>query len=768
MARNLRINSRWQWIVVVMTAAGLIATVAAFIWVMLAATAASAGGSGTFTAYVTNEFSNDVSAVAISGRGGTETEIARIPVGTRPIGIVARPDGQKVYVGNSDSNSVSVIDTGSNTVIKTITGIDNPMGEMVASQDGSRVYVGSGSNHIFEIDTATDTVVTSFSQAFHGPPVGLALSQDGQFLYATSSWAPTSGISKIRLSDKAFVATRSGPPIQNNGPIGLTLYHNDERLLVAMCGFSFDFNKDVCNGAGPVPFVELNASDLSVRRTLTDPAFGALNAIEVTDDETRAYVIDSTHGDVIHVIDLVSFTRVAGVPMGSHPRAITKASFGPGKEFLYAADSDHAWLAKIDANPTTATYNTVVGTTPVGTYPRGVAIANTHRPEAHIISVDDTSCPLRAEMEIFDDEGHPLSGTVNLSALRNPFPNGITEIRLEILHTRCSGTDRMQFFFGDMASGTLIDDFEQGVPQPGQTAPLPCTCDPGVETRVYTDPNILALYNTSDGEVNQFHVHRESTGSFNTAVAWVRIVLAGPDLQSETICVFDFDGGDCGQTNLCSADFTAGTIHEDAFVESVPTVILSEPYSDSRLSSSLSLSGLAAGVYTLELTATDGDASSRDEVVFNYDGVCRSLIINPPTSIEVRKTADSDGRFVSGTISITNVGENPAQISAIADSLEVHFPRRFTPPPLPEGSTRNWFKVADVPVENRVRIPVGETVSIDYTFDLCDAADFSGASSMRNVVAVTLANKPEGAQNDTVVTRSDSFQPTEPDCHVIP
>ncbi len=45
-----------------------------------------------------------------------------------------------------------------------------------------------------------------------------------------------------------------------------------------------------------------------------------------------------------------------------------------------------------------------------------------------------------------------------------------------------------------------------------------------------------------------------------------------------------------------------------------------------------------------------------------------------PTSIEVSKTGDYDGRFVSGTISITNVDEYTAVIGAIADHLEVHFP----------------------------------------------------------------------------------------------
>jgi hypothetical protein len=131
------------------------------------------------------------------------------------------------------------------------------------------------------------------------------------------------------------------------------------------------------------------------------------------------------------------------------------------------------------------------------------------------------------------------------------------------------------------------------------------------------------------------------------------------------------------------------------------------------------------------------------------------------TGIGVTKTASFDGRVVSGTIRITNEGENQALISRIEDHLEVHFPKSADPPQLPEGSTRNWFEVAEVTVANPVFVEVGEAVDIDYSFDLCRARaeDFTGANSMRNVVAVTLANKPEGTKKDTVVTRSEGFEP---------
>lgn len=613
-----------------------------------------------FAAYVTNEFSNTVSVVKIGPTG--EMVLTTIPVGQRPIGIIATPDGQKVYVGNSDGNSVSVISTASNTVIKTIDGIVCPMGEFASHPNGTRVYVGDCGSAVYEIDTATDTVVSTFWMGLHGPPVGLEMTSDGQYLFATSSWAPASGVAKIRLSDKAVVALQTAGPIVNSGPIGLALYAGDSRLLVASCGFSFDFNKDTCNGAGPVPLVELDASNLSVLRVLSEPAFGALNSISVTPDETRAYIVDSSHTDVIHIVDLVSFTRVGGVPLHSHPRAITVASFGPGADFLYAPDSDHGTLLKIDANPGSGTYNTVVGSTKLQTYPRGVAIGISHRPEAEIRALDTGSCPMQAEMHIFDDEGHALSGAVNLYRRSNPFPNGISEIRLEVLHTRCNAAETLQFIFGDMATGTVIDTFQEGVPQLGQPAPGFCTCTPGVETRVYSDPNILGLYDTSDDALPQFHLHRPTTiNSFGTAFAWARVVLSGPD-GTRSYCIFDFDGGDCSETDLCNARFTWGVFHADAFVEDAPVLVRQVSFTNSQLPSAVDLSALLPGSYTLELTATDGIAMSRDERVFDYDAVCRRLRINnrrPIASCGDRTVSTDNGQCSVDFASVDNGSFDP-------------------------------------------------------------------------------------------------------------
>ena len=140
-----------------------------------------------------------------------------------------------------------------------------------------------------------------------------------------------------------------------------------------------------------------------------------------------------------------------------------------------------------------------------------------------------------------------------------------------------------------------------------------------------------------------------------------------------------------------------------------------------------------------------------------------------PTSIEVSKTASFDGRFVSGAIRITNVGDDTALISRLEDTLEAHFPKKrgSQPPVVPEGSSPGWFEVAEVPVGIPGFIAVGETREIEYSFDVCRAEEFAGANAMRNVVAVTLRNKPKNAP-DTVVTRSEGFEPGTPECPVGP
>jgi YVTN family beta-propeller protein len=77
-------------------------------------------------AYVTNRSDNTVSVIDTA----TNTVIATIPLGTFafPHGVAVTPDGLRVYVVNSALGTVSVIDTATNTVVTTISVGSNPFG----------------------------------------------------------------------------------------------------------------------------------------------------------------------------------------------------------------------------------------------------------------------------------------------------------------------------------------------------------------------------------------------------------------------------------------------------------------------------------------------------------------------------------------------------------------------------------------------------------------------------------------------------------------
>jgi YVTN family beta-propeller protein len=78
-------------------------------------------------------------------------------------GIAVTPNGKYIYVSNQGSNSVSVLDTASNTNVKTVLVGTSPAGVAV-TPDGAHVYVSNqGSNSVSVIDTASNTVVATIT-----------------------------------------------------------------------------------------------------------------------------------------------------------------------------------------------------------------------------------------------------------------------------------------------------------------------------------------------------------------------------------------------------------------------------------------------------------------------------------------------------------------------------------------------------------------------------------------------------------------------------
>jgi YVTN family beta-propeller protein len=84
-------------------------------------------------------------------------------VGRYPFGISVNPSTDMAYVANSDSNTVSVIDGKTNTVISNITVGRSPVA-ISANPSTNIAYVANAdSNTVFVIDGKTNTSVHSFT-----------------------------------------------------------------------------------------------------------------------------------------------------------------------------------------------------------------------------------------------------------------------------------------------------------------------------------------------------------------------------------------------------------------------------------------------------------------------------------------------------------------------------------------------------------------------------------------------------------------------------
>ena len=130
--------------------------------------------------YLTNSASNNVSVIDMANY----TEITRIAVGNNPWGAAVTPDGLKVYITNKDDNTVSVINTTSNTVINTI-GVNNePLG-IAINPSGSKAYVANKGNHtVSVINISSDTVIKTVPVGLN--PQWLVFNKDGKYVYVSN------------------------------------------------------------------------------------------------------------------------------------------------------------------------------------------------------------------------------------------------------------------------------------------------------------------------------------------------------------------------------------------------------------------------------------------------------------------------------------------------------------------------------------------------------------------------------------------------------
>lgn len=145
--------------------------------------------------YVTNSDSDCVTVIDMQ----QDRVVATIAVDQSPMGIVASPDGDKIYVANSGSNNISVIDTGLNRVINTIANFGYSPAELALSGDGLTLYATNpNSDNISVIDTLSNIVTGRIYVGNN--PADIVVDQDRRKVYVANKTSNSVSIVNVNTS----------------------------------------------------------------------------------------------------------------------------------------------------------------------------------------------------------------------------------------------------------------------------------------------------------------------------------------------------------------------------------------------------------------------------------------------------------------------------------------------------------------------------------------------------------------------------------------
>ena len=189
---------------------------------------------------VTDIFASN--SVKVIGSNG-----ATIPVGSGPVGVAVNTTTGKIYVANSGSNNVSVIDGASNAVVATVTDPHAiaPVALAVNATTNTIYVANSQSNNVTVIDGATNSVTATIPVGTS--PSGVDIDPQTNFIYVANAGNSQVGEpGNITVIDAATNATSTLTDPNAKNPIAVAVNSTTNKIYVANSGSN---NVTVIDGA---------------------------------------------------------------------------------------------------------------------------------------------------------------------------------------------------------------------------------------------------------------------------------------------------------------------------------------------------------------------------------------------------------------------------------------------------------------------------------------------------------------------------------------
>ncbi|MGW7575736.1 IPT/TIG domain-containing protein [Streptomyces sp. NPDC054765] len=339
-----------------------------------------------------------------------------VPVGTGPIGVAITPNGSFAYVANNGSSTVSVIDTTTNLVTATVTGLNGPIGVAI-TPDGNFAYVSNGSGStVSVIDTSTNLIVGS-PIAVGANPFEIAITPDGAFAYVANHGSGT--VSVIDTGTNLSIATITVGTSPNGvavSPDGLTVYVTNSgsgtvsvidtgtNLVTATVsvgstpiGVAFtpdgNFAYVANNGSSTVSVIDTTTGPPSVVTTIS--GFGTPAGVAVSPDGTRVFVVNFGANNV-SVIDTGTNTILTTLAVGTQP---SRDAVTPDGNFLYVTNNGSNNVSVLQIRPIVTSITPASGSTLGGDpitisgsgFTGATAVTLNSTPVASFVVVDDNT-----------------------------------------------------------------------------------------------------------------------------------------------------------------------------------------------------------------------------------------------------------------------------------------------------------------------------------------------------------------------------------------
>lgn len=330
-----------------------------------APTAARGTSTGTnehaLLAYVTNEGSEELSII----NTGTDSVVATIPVGTRPRGVKVTSDGKTIFVALSGSprcpptmpdaeceklkadkskDGVAVVDAATRKVSRVLPGGSDPEAFDI-SRDGTTLYVSNEDAGTASIvDVANGKIRSTIPVGTE--PEGVALTPDGKAVWVTGETAHN-----ITILDAQS---------------GKILGHIEVGMRPRSVAFTPDGARAYvpCEVDGTVWVIDARAKKKVA--VLTMPKGSKPMGSAMAPDGHRVYVSNG-RGGTVAVITVPSDSIAAVIPVGQRPWGI---ALTPDGKTLYTANGPSNDVSVVDTDSLKVTRKI-----PVGKLPWGVALA---------------------------------------------------------------------------------------------------------------------------------------------------------------------------------------------------------------------------------------------------------------------------------------------------------------------------------------------------------------------------------------------------------